>query len=360
MDGLAAAPGEPVLTKTAHNAFTTTEPAADPDRARASGTWSSAASAPSSAARRRPGSPPTSATASRSSPTPPRPPRSRTGTSRPGGAWPRSWPTRARCTTADIITRTEYALAGRFATIAHRGRPGGGGRRVGQATAAALTMTRVVFLLVPGVHLLDLAGPAQVFHTARRARAPLRAALRGGAGRGRHRAGPAGPGRARTGRSWSPATWSSCPAGDGYTRGRGTLLSPAAAAALAAHHARGGTVASVCAGADALGQAGLLDGRRCTTHHDLQDDLARRYPRRVRRPRRPVRGGRPGGHVGRHRQRHRPGAAPGRHRARPRRRGPGGPRDGRLRPPQRQRAAGQRHAPAPRRTSATPCTARRT
>src|SRR5215470_18487518 len=44
-------------------------------------------------------------------------------------------------------------------------------------------------------------------------------------------------------------------------------------------HARGGTVASVCAGADALGRAGLLDGRRCTTHHDVQDELARRYPR---------------------------------------------------------------------------------
>lgn len=48
---------------------------------------------------------------------------------------------------------------------------------------------------------------------------------------------------------------------------------------LTAHHAAGGTVASICAGADALGRAGLLDGRRCTTHHDLQEDLARRYPR---------------------------------------------------------------------------------
>ena len=38
-------------------------------------------------------------------------------------------------------------------------------------------------------------------------------------------------------------------------------------------------MASVCAGADALGRAGLLDGRRCTTHHDLQDELAGRYPR---------------------------------------------------------------------------------
>jgi transcriptional regulator GlxA family with amidase domain len=47
---------------------------------------------------------------------------------------------------------------------------------------------------------------------------------------------------------------------------------------IAEHHAAGGVVASVCAGAEALGRAGLLDGRRCTTHHDLQDRLARDYP----------------------------------------------------------------------------------
>jgi transcriptional regulator GlxA family with amidase domain len=38
-------------------------------------------------------------------------------------------------------------------------------------------------------------------------------------------------------------------------------------------------VASVCAGAEALGAAGLLDGRRCTTHHEIAADLAARYPR---------------------------------------------------------------------------------
>src|SRR6202042_1902430 len=56
------------------------------------------------------------------------------------------------------------------------------------------------------------------------------------------------------------------------------ILSAATLGRLAAHHADGGTVVSVCAGADALGRAGLLDGRRCTTHHLIQDELAARYP----------------------------------------------------------------------------------
>jgi transcriptional regulator GlxA family with amidase domain len=61
-------------------------------------------------------------------------------------------------------------------------------------------------------------------------------------------------------------------------RGETGRLTAATLARLAGHHASGGTVASVCSGTDALGRAGLLAGRRCTTHHDLQDDLARRYP----------------------------------------------------------------------------------
>ncbi len=44
------------------------------------------------------------------------------------------------------------------------------------------------------------------------------------------------------------------------------------------HHQQGGTVASICAGAEALGRIGLLEGRRCTTHHEVQDELARRHP----------------------------------------------------------------------------------
>jgi transcriptional regulator GlxA family with amidase domain len=41
---------------------------------------------------------------------------------------------------------------------------------------------------------------------------------------------------------------------------------------------RGARVLSVCSGAFILGEAGLLDGRRCTTHWMHAPELARRYP----------------------------------------------------------------------------------
>ncbi|OIV39093.1 AraC family transcriptional regulator [Mangrovactinospora gilvigrisea] len=52
---------------------------------------------------------------------------------------------------------------------------------------------------------------------------------------------------------------------------------PVVAAVREAHRA-GATVLSVCSGAFLLGEAGLLDGRRCTTHWMHADRLAERYP----------------------------------------------------------------------------------
>jgi transcriptional regulator GlxA family with amidase domain len=134
-------------------------------------------------------------------------------------------------------------------------------------------MTRVVFLLAPRLHLLDLAGPAQVFSTAIDLGLPYELAYFAAQAEV-----PTAQGIAvKASTEWVDCDilvvpgWRSPLTNDS--------LPPELVARLAEHHARGGTVASVCAGADALGRAGLLDGRRCTTHHGLQEHLARRYPR---------------------------------------------------------------------------------
>jgi len=49
-------------------------------------------------------------------------------------------------------------------------------------------------------------------------------------------------------------------------------------AALRAATARGAYVVSLCSGAFVLAEAGLLDGRACTTHWRYADELARRFP----------------------------------------------------------------------------------
>ena len=48
--------------------------------------------------------------------------------------------------------------------------------------------------------------------------------------------------------------------------------------AVRAAHARGARIMSLCTGAFVLGEAGLLDGRSCTTHWRHSDRLAERFP----------------------------------------------------------------------------------
>jgi transcriptional regulator GlxA family with amidase domain len=141
---------------------------------------------------------------------------------------------------------------------------------------------QIVFLLVPGLHLLDLAGPAQVFSTAADHGHPFR--LRYVAEQEHLPTAQGLPVTAHT--TWpdlTPADIVLVPGWRWHHPNTGHPNTGHLAAQtlrrLAAHHAAGGTVASVCSGAFALARAGLLDGRRCTTHHELQDELARRHPR---------------------------------------------------------------------------------
>ncbi|MGM7774531.1 GlxA family transcriptional regulator [Arthrobacter sp. KNU-44] len=139
-------------------------------------------------------------------------------------------------------------------------------------------MAVVTFLLVPDVHLLDLAGPAQVFSTAADLGFDYKLAYV--AEQAEVVTAQGLPLRAAT--SFPELTTDDLLVVPGWrapTLGFRGRLGTAMLEGLRIHHQRGGTVVSICAGVDALGWAGLLDGRRCTTHHELQAELAVRYPK---------------------------------------------------------------------------------
>lgn len=135
---------------------------------------------------------------------------------------------------------------------------------------------RVLVLLVPGVHLLDLAGPVQTFFEANGFGARYDLAYVGARPEVRSAQGLALAGLAPPPPDAGAGDLVLVPGMD--SRGLDRLRSVPYDWLRAAAD-RGARVASICSGAFVLARAGLLDGRRCTTHWKLVERLQREAPR---------------------------------------------------------------------------------
>jgi transcriptional regulator GlxA family with amidase domain len=135
---------------------------------------------------------------------------------------------------------------------------------------------RIMVLVLPEVNLLDLGGPVQVFDAARHLGANYRleyvavsAEVR--SAQGLVLAGLAGLAATEAG----PGDLVLVP-GPRLT-GSDRLVPEAAVRWVRRVYDAGAHVASVCSGAAVLGEAGLLDGRACTTHWSLTEAMRARY-----------------------------------------------------------------------------------
>ncbi|QBD76402.1 helix-turn-helix domain-containing protein [Ktedonosporobacter rubrisoli] len=140
------------------------------------------------------------------------------------------------------------------------------------------SVQRVIFLLLPQVNLLDLAGPAQTFDAAIEAGAAYKLLfcanqpeLLSAQGLGLAHLQPL-PEVSAADLILIPGLRLKALFGDAPLQAE-VVCWLKQAAATGAH------IASICTGAFVLGEAGLLDGRRCTTHWQVIEQLRTNYPR---------------------------------------------------------------------------------
>jgi transcriptional regulator GlxA family with amidase domain len=133
---------------------------------------------------------------------------------------------------------------------------------------------RVIFVVLPFVEILDLAGPVQVFHEANRCGAAytvLACSIQP---------------KVKTDQGLWISDLEPLPDPEaedlvlvpGFRMASLDPVEPEVLAWLRKAHERGAQMASICTGAFVLGRAGLLEGRQCTTHWSRVDDLQQRFP----------------------------------------------------------------------------------
>ena len=160
------------------------------------------------------------------------------------------------------------------------------GNTAGQHFSVKQWPTRhIVLLVLPGTNLMTLAGPVDVF--TRASTALLRAKQRSSSAyevvlltaEGQSLMTPSGFG-VTGGRAWREWRGNA----DtllvlGGTQAAQSRFDPELLDWLRARTTDTRRIGSVCSGAFVLAAAGILDGRQATTHWELADTLARRYPR---------------------------------------------------------------------------------
>jgi transcriptional regulator GlxA family with amidase domain len=140
--------------------------------------------------------------------------------------------------------------------------------------------TKIVFLVLPQMHLLDLAGPDQVFHEALEYGADLSIEYCS-LGENIHSSSEFPLGKLKNFRGVT------LQAGD-YLFIPGAAVGFLVSKSMASErelvkwvknaHAQGANVCSICTGAFFLGLTGLLNGRKCTTHWKRTKELKMRFP----------------------------------------------------------------------------------
>lgn len=151
-------------------------------------------------------------------------------------------------------------------------------------------MRTVAFILLPGVHLMDLSGPAQVFYEASQlGRVSIRLQYASVSGKVRTaQALDLAPSLNLEDLQLQNGDFLCVPGVDLARLQRGELddVIDQLRTWFAAQQQKGVLLGSICSGALVLAELGLLQGRACTTHWKCMDYLEEQYPAvRVRRNR---------------------------------------------------------------------------